>query len=104
MTTGKHVALEPALKVMFAEHFHHSPICRDMVIDIQRVLLETSILDLEDGAETIRVRFVGTKEAKVRRIFYVRIAHHRAERTRRLMTDGSGAPDVHRVRLECGQN
>ena len=65
MPTGQEIPLEPAMAEVLAEHLHDAAVRREVIVDVERSSDEAAILDLEDVAETVRVRLVGTEEAEV---------------------------------------
>src|SRR5215813_7909782 len=72
---------------MLTEHFHHTSIGRNMIIYRQHLIHKAAILDLKDISQTIRVRFIGAKEAKVLLIGIAHkdVTHELTQLTRRFM-------------------
>src|SRR6266566_8793182 len=50
---------------MFAEHLHHSPVRRDMIVCRDDRCHRTAILNSKDVPETIRIGFVRTEETEI---------------------------------------
>src|SRR5919199_4744134 len=65
VATREQVALEPALTQMLAQDLHHPAGRRDVVVYRERLADEAAVLDLEDGAEPVRVGLVRAQEPEV---------------------------------------
>jgi hypothetical protein len=102
VAAGQHVALEPALAVVLAQHLHHATLGRDVIVDVDRGLLETAVLDLEHRAEPVGVGLVGANQPERRRVGDVDVAQELAERARRLVDHDAGRRHRHRVVRERG--
>src|SRR5438093_13198547 len=72
---------------MLAEHFHYTPVGRDMIIKRDDWFHRTSILDRKDISKAIRIGLVRTEEAEVLLpgVSRKRVSQQLAELARRLM-------------------
>ncbi len=68
MPTGQQVALEPTFAQVLAQHLQHAAIWRQVIVDIERSADETAVFDLENVAQSVRVRLVGAEQAEVPRL------------------------------------
>ena len=84
---------------MLAQHFHHAPVRRNVIVVALDPAHQASVLDLEHVAEAIRVGLVGTEQAEVLLLRVARedIAQHLAERARRFDLDAARLLGRHRV-------
>ena len=75
---------------MLAEHFHYTPVGRDMIIKRDDWFHRTSILDRKDISKAIRIGLVRTEQAEVLLpgVSRKRVSQHLAELARRLMALG----------------
>src|SRR5918995_3400429 len=60
------VALEPALAQVFAQDLEDPALGDDVVVYRERLADEAAVLDLEDGAQPVRVDLVRAEETKIR--------------------------------------
>src|SRR5215469_2498426 len=90
---------------VLAEHFHHTPIRRDMIVNQDDGFHRTAILNRKDIPEAIRVGLVGTEEAEVRLpgISGKRVSQQLAELARRLMALCSRPGHLKRIISEWRQ-
>src|SRR5579862_348124 len=65
MPSCEQIAFQPALAKMLAEHFHHAPVWRDMVIRFQNFGSRGPLCDLEDMRQMIRCCLIGSKQSKI---------------------------------------
>ena len=62
---GERVAFEPPLAEVLAQHLHHPAIGREVIIDGERLRHPGPVGHVEDGAESIGDRFIGSHQAEV---------------------------------------
>src|SRR5580704_8014806 len=67
MSSRKQVALEPALALMLAQHFHHLAAARQKLIVRYGLRQPLPVGDLEHRLQSVRQGFVGPEYAKVSR-------------------------------------
>src|SRR2546423_4276768 len=84
---------------MFAEHLHHSPVGRDMIVCRDDRCHRTAILNSKDVPETIRIGFVRTEETEILLLGVSRkgISQQLAELASRLVALGRRPGYFHRV-------
>src|SRR5215211_542843 len=105
VTSGQEVALEPALAQMFAQDLEDPTVVGDVVVVGHRRADKAAILDLEDGAEPVRVDLVRAEEPEVSLpgVPGEGVAQKLAQLAGRLVTLCGGLLDVQRVAAEVGQ-
>ncbi len=105
MPSREQVALEPALAVVLAEDLHHAAVVRHVVVDVDDRLDQHAVLDVEDGAQPVRVRLVRAHEAEAGALPVARehVAQELAEAAGRLVELGTRLRDGNRVPGEVGQ-
>ena len=102
---GQQVALEPALAEVLAEHLHHAPVGREVVVARLDLRHPGSVGLLEHGAEPVRGGLVGAEDAEVRRVLVAAhdVAQVGAEHARRLAGGLRRRRDVDREVAEVRQ-
>ncbi len=84
MAAGEQVALEPALAEVLAEHLHHPPLGREMVVAGQTLGHPGAIGHLEYGAQAVGGGLVGAPDAEAVGVAHDDVAQPRAEHARGL--------------------
>ncbi len=84
VAAGQQVALQPALAEVLAEHLHHAPVRRQVVVAGQRLRHPRPTGDLEQGAEPVGRRLVGPHHPERARVLDHHVAQPAAEHARRL--------------------
>ena len=105
MAPAQEVALEPALAQMFAQDLEDPTVAGDVVVVGYRRADEAAVLDLEDGAEAVRVDLVGAEESEVSlsSVAGEGVAQKLAQLAGRLVELRGGLLDFQRVAAEVGQ-
>ena len=103
MAPCKQVAFEPSLAKMLAEHFHDATIRAQFFVDGYNLGHRATFCCLEDGVQSIGVRFIGAEHAKVFRIHFEDIAEEIAKFARRLGQNLTRAGDLKRIVGEIWQ-
>jgi hypothetical protein len=62
---GQEIALQSPLALVFAEHLHHPPIRRQMIIIRKAVRHPSPVGDFQDVLPAIGIVFVRTEEAEI---------------------------------------
>ena len=83
MASGEQVALEPALALVLAEHFHHAAGRREKLVVGQRRGVPLPAGRLEEGFEPVRQCFVGAEDPEIplRLVQFGDVAQERPEHT-----------------------
>ena len=68
MAAREQVALKPALAEMLAQHFHDAAVWTEFIVDRDNLGHRAALCGLEDGVQSIGIRFIGAKHAEVSRI------------------------------------
>src|SRR5260370_17516793 len=99
MPPGEQIALQPTMTEMFAQHLHHAPFGREMIIRRENRFHKTAVLYLKDVPQAIRVGFVRTKEAEIAlpSVFRKDVPHHLPKLATRLLGLGPTRLDINRV-------
>ena len=102
---GQQVALQPALAEVLAEHLHHAPVGREVVVARLDLRHPRAVGLLEHGAEPVRGGLVGAEDAEVRGVLVAAhdLAQVDAEHARRLARRLRRRGDVDRVVAEVRQ-
>src|SRR5579864_8711749 len=84
---------------MFAEHFHHTSVRRDMIVNRDNGFHRTAILDRKDIPEAIRIGLVRAEEAEVLLpgVSCKRVSQQLAELACRLMALGCRPGHINRI-------
>ena len=67
MSSGKQIAFEPAFAKMLAQHLHHAPVGRQMVIDRYGFLHRASVCHVKHRIQAIGVCLIRAEQSKIRR-------------------------------------
>ena len=102
---GEEVALEPALALVLAEDFHHSPLDGQVVVGGDDLFLPLLVGVFEDGAEAVGDGLVGAEDAEVAAVVVVDddVAEVFAQGLGVAGLDGAGVRYVDGVGAEVGQ-
>src|SRR5579864_1874254 len=84
---------------MFTEHFHHTPVRRDMIVNRDDGLHQTAILDRKNIPEAIGIGLVRAEEAEILLpgVSRKRVSQQLAELARRLMALGGRFGHINRI-------
>jgi len=88
---------------VLAQHFHNASIGAELIVDGNNLGHRAALGSLEDGVETIGIRFIGTEHAEVGQIHSEDVAEEVAQLARSLSQNLSGPRDFERVIGEVGQ-
>jgi hypothetical protein len=99
VATGEQVALEPALAVVLAQHLHHAPVGREVVVVGDARFDPRPVLDLEHRAQPVGVGLVGTEQPEVRlvAVAHEHVAQQRPQLAGRLVQLAAGLLHLERV-------
>ena len=79
MPAGQQISFQPALALMFAEHFHHPPVASEVFIRLDRSgSSHCRLVASKHVGQTIGHRFIGAEDAKIAMVL-VLLHAHRAE-------------------------
>ena len=81
---GQQVALEPALALVLAQHLHHPPVRREVVVAGHDLRVPRAVGRLEQRREPVRGGLVGPEHAEVLHVRPHHVAQEAAEDARRL--------------------
>ena len=104
MPSCQHVALEPSLTQMFAQHLHHSSHRREVVVNRNDFLLPRAVFDLEDIPKAIRIGFIGTEVPEILLLGIARenVAHQRPKHPCILIVRGGRLFNFERIVRKVG--
>src|SRR5438874_12776090 len=68
VSSGEEVALEPALALMFAQHFHYTSGLRQIFVVRKRRGVPLAVGRFEDRFQSVRNGLVGTEDAEIARL------------------------------------
>ena len=105
MPPGQEVTFEPALTQVLAEHFHHSTIRRDVIVDFDGSAEKAAVLDVEYAVQSVRIGLVRAEHAEVRLLGIARkdVPQQGSKGTRRFVALDGGSWDVERIAAESRQ-